>query len=104
MGTHPAYRRRGAASTLMEWGETRAAVLNLGVFIESSGEARSFYKSYGYRVLLDTSLSAEKEDANDEWKKLAHDLLPQPVSIMWKPAKNSDDNIAMPWDLEVEKK
>ncbi|KAL3494373.1 acyl-CoA N-acyltransferase [Aspergillus germanicus] len=48
---HPAYRRRGVASALLEWGSNEAERLGLLVYLEATEEGRRVYERLGFEVV-----------------------------------------------------
>jgi GNAT superfamily N-acetyltransferase len=48
---HPAYRRRGVASALLEWGVAEAERLGLLVHLEATEEGRRVYERVGFEVV-----------------------------------------------------
>ena len=45
------YRRRGAASLLLQWGIERADERAVGIYLESSVAGRPLYEKFGLRAL-----------------------------------------------------
>ncbi|TDZ60739.1 hypothetical protein CTRI78_v004771 [Colletotrichum trifolii] len=60
--TVPKYRRRGAASMIMDWGVTRAETLGLGVYIEATEAGRPVYEQYGLRVIEEHEFEVRDEN------------------------------------------
>jgi GNAT superfamily N-acetyltransferase len=48
---HPAYRRRGVASALLEWEIDQAERLGLLVYLEATEEGRRVYERVGFEVV-----------------------------------------------------
>lgn len=99
MSTHPDYRRRGIGALMMEFGEQKAKELHLECWTEASESGRFLYEKFGYKVLIKYSLNAQKAVMSDEWRRLAHEHMPQEVYAMWKPEGGifTDDTV-LPWD------
>lgn len=49
--TAPEYRRRGAASLLLQWGIDKAEEAGVEIYLESSVAGRPLYEKFGFRVL-----------------------------------------------------
>lgn len=49
--TIPEYRRRGAASLVMDWGVERADCMGLDVYIEASEGGKPLYEKYGFEAI-----------------------------------------------------
>ncbi|KAE9577267.1 hypothetical protein CGCF415_v001176 [Colletotrichum fructicola] len=49
--TIPEYRRRGAASLVMDWGVGRADCVGLDVYIEASEGGKPLYEKYGFEAI-----------------------------------------------------
>ena len=49
--TSPDYRRRGAASLLLQWGIDRADELGVEIYIESSLAGKPLYEKFGLHTL-----------------------------------------------------
>ena len=85
---------------MMAFGEQKAAELRLECWTEGSEAGRFLYENFGYRVLLKYTVSPTKAEECDEWRKLTHELTPQLIYAMWKPAGDTfDEETVMPWDL-----
>lgn len=48
LGTHPAYRGRGAASTLIRWGCDLADEKGVGAYIDASKAGAPLYEKFGF--------------------------------------------------------
>ncbi|KXS95216.1 hypothetical protein AC578_6935 [Pseudocercospora eumusae] len=59
--TSPAYRRRGLASKMVQWGCDLADLLSLPGWIEASMEGSLLYKQHGFYNVLDIVQNGEKQ-------------------------------------------
>lgn len=89
--TVPKYRRKGAASLVMDWGFDQAKKNDLGVFIEATPEGRPLYMKYGLHALEEQSLTLGElqslVDGDPALKATVYDnLLPLTWTTMYKPA------------------
>ncbi|PWY89199.1 acyl-CoA N-acyltransferase [Aspergillus heteromorphus CBS 117.55] len=53
LATNPQYRRRGIASTLMQWGMQEADAAGMEMFVVSSPMARGVYMKYGFELAVE---------------------------------------------------
>lgn len=56
MGTDPAYRGRGAASLLLQWGIKQCEAHKAPAYLESTLDAAKFYKKRGFTPVETFSL------------------------------------------------
>lgn len=51
LGTHPNFRRRGAASLMLRWGCQQADEAGLPIYIDSSEDGVPVYEKLGFQAL-----------------------------------------------------
>ena len=56
LAVHPAYRRRGHASTLVQWGLKLAAFDQVPIAVSSSTEGEALYEKAGFRKIEDVTI------------------------------------------------
>lgn len=67
--TDPAYRRRGAATMLMDWGIKKADKLGVECFLTATENAVPFYEQLEFRLVDRTSINTN-DNPSDGWKEL----------------------------------
>ncbi|KAF2268655.1 hypothetical protein CC78DRAFT_565162 [Lojkania enalia] len=110
MAVHPAHRRRGVGSLLMQVGIQRADQLNLEAWMEASVMGKPVYEKFGFRSLFKMAFDTEKNNASDQWHKMEHEMTPQPFFVMWRPKQGSWEEVIqgvtrkvdMPWVRGIE--
>lgn len=60
IGTDPQYERRGAATSLMQWGLDRCRRRNIPAYLESTLDAVPFYEQLGFRKMCTVSIILEE--------------------------------------------
>lgn len=87
----------------MDVGVMRADELDLECWLEASAMGKPLYEKFGFQSLLKIAFDTDKANASDEWRKSAHELTPEPIYAMWRPAKtwrqSSQGGLQMPWML-----
>lgn len=59
IGTNPQYERRGAATSLMQWGLDRCRKGNIPAYLESTLNAVPFYERLGFKTVNKVSIVLE---------------------------------------------
>ncbi|KAI8297187.1 hypothetical protein K4K59_003632 [Colletotrichum sp. SAR11_240] len=59
--TIPEYRRRGAASLVMDWGVERADCMGLDVYIEASEGGKLLYEKYGFETIEESYYEVDEK-------------------------------------------
>ncbi|KAI8313804.1 hypothetical protein K4K61_006642 [Colletotrichum sp. SAR11_59] len=59
--TIPEYRRRGAASLVMDWGVGRADCMGLDVYIEASEGGKLLYEKYGFETIEESYYEVDEK-------------------------------------------
>lgn len=95
----PSYRRRGVGSLIMQWGIDKAEELGLEAYLEASAMGKPLYEKFGFGLLFRFAYDTTKSNADDEWRRLEHDLTPSPFCSMWRPAGGIWENAKKPWEL-----
>lgn len=95
----PTHRRQGVGSLIMQWGIDKAEKLGLEAYLEASPMGKPLYEKFGFGVLLMIAYDTTKPNADDEWRRLQHDLSPEPFFSMWRPAGGVWENAKKPWEL-----
>lgn len=62
LGTRPAYRGRGGASTLIKWGLSVAKKEGKSISLLSNSAAKAFYEKFGFKALESVEVFVECED------------------------------------------
>lgn len=63
VGTHPAARRRGVATMLVNWGLERAKEEGLEVYLSSTREGRLVYEKVGFEVRSTVEVDGYVQDS-----------------------------------------
>ena len=82
---HPAHRRRGAGSLLLNWGVQKADELDLETFIEAAQPGIPLYLSHGFKEVEEYWIDPKVEEPSEEWKQLKARIPPIPWMFMWRP-------------------
>ncbi|KAI8240314.1 hypothetical protein K4K57_002901 [Colletotrichum sp. SAR 10_99] len=59
--TIPEYRRRGAASLVMDWGVERADCMGLDIYIEASEGGKPLYEKYGFKAIEESYYEVDEK-------------------------------------------
>lgn len=95
----PEFRRRGAASLVMEWGTKKADELGMDSFVESTEIAVPLYEKHGFVKVDHFSVDATISDPSEEWKAIAARNLPMAFDVMWRPAGGKfQEGDKCPWE------
>jgi len=62
LSTHPDYQRRGAGTTLIEWGKEKARAENLTIVVTATPMGGPLYKKLGFRQVGNVHFQVEGED------------------------------------------
>ena len=100
MYVDPRHRFRGVASMMTRYVNERLDERQIEGFIEASEEGHFCYRKLGYRTVMKLDFFAP-DDKGDIWQKLLHELKPEPVYMMWRPAGGKLDpkGRTKPWQL-----
>lgn len=74
--TDPQYRRRGAATMLLDWGIQKADELGVEIFFDSTPWAVPFYIKAGFVKIDDVFLDMHMDDPSEEWREWEKRILP----------------------------
>ncbi|KAJ3951994.1 hypothetical protein N0V92_011578 [Colletotrichum tropicale] len=59
--TIPEYRRRGAASLVMDWGVGRADCMGLDIYVEASEGGKPLYEKYGFKAIEESYYEVDEK-------------------------------------------
>lgn len=101
MSVHPDHRRCGIGSILVQWGVETADELGIECWVESSPPARRLFEGFGFKAYFKMVLSAEKENASEEWIRYSHEMGQTEFWTMWRPASGNyeEGGTRPPWAL-----
>jgi GNAT superfamily N-acetyltransferase len=99
MAVVPEHRRKGVGRLLMDWGVKKADELGVEAWMEASSLGRLLYENVGFKVLLKLVWDTHKIDADDDWRRMEHELTPPPFCVMWRPSSKEKETTKMPWEL-----
>lgn len=104
MAVHPAHRRCGIGSLLMEAGIQKADNLEVECWLEGSSMGKPLYEKFGFQSLFKIGFDTEKPGASDVWQKCAHEMTPAAVFAMWRPNRGqwtfeNGQEVGLPWTL-----
>ncbi|KAL8708173.1 MAG: hypothetical protein Q9220_006934 [cf. Caloplaca sp. 1 TL-2023] len=88
---HPDFRRRGAASLLMDWGLHKADELGLESFIEAAMPAIPLYLKHEFKVMDYSWIDPVVSKPSEEWKRLREKIPPIQWAFMSR-APRVEDN------------
>ncbi|KAF9874036.1 GNAT family [Colletotrichum karsti] len=82
--TIPEYRRRGAASLVMDWGVERADRRGLDVYIEATEKGKPLYEKYGLETIEENHLDVDEKDLpSPEDPELRREVVRQLTPFRW---------------------
>ena len=74
LGVRSAYRRRGAASMMVQWGVEQADKMGVDTFVEASWDGGRVYRQFGFQYIDEFKLRRPPErEGDEEWDKLEKD-------------------------------
>lgn len=87
----PAYRHRGIAKQLTEWGLARADEIGLDTWANSNPITRDLFAQYGFECAREMSIDPlAPEDLSEtdlvEWEMMRELVQPIPSASLWRPA------------------
>lgn len=106
MAVHPAHRRLGIGTLLMDIGVSLADKHDVEAWMEASSMGRPLYEQHGFRSLFKISFDTTRNGATDGWRRCEHEMTPAPFYPMWRPKRGiweiEGASVRMPWDLGAE--
>ena len=102
MSVLPSHRGRGVGNLLMAWGVQKAEELGYQSWMEATETGRGLYEKFGYQVLFKVSFDDRRDKPSGQWRKLQHELTPEPFYAMWRPVKSQcfEDGVVLPWKVK----
>ena len=86
----------------MSWGLQTAEETGYQCWLEATELGRMLYSKLGYQVLFKITFDTNRDRPTGEWRKLQHELTPEPFYVMWKPGRDQrfEGDVALPWKVQ----
>ena len=84
--THPEHRRQGIAELMLQWGVSKAAEMQVEMWLDATVQGRPLYAKHGFELITENDLCPEVENPSEEWKAIDRELRPITMWLMRRPA------------------
>jgi len=98
--THPDYRRQGAGDLILEWGIRKAEEMGVEMWLDATVYGVPLYRKHGFVVVNENNIRPTTDNPDQEWEKIAKELLPMTMWQMWRPVggKYEEGKTVRPWE------